>query len=108
MSLLMTGHLPYALVIIFTLVVVGLGGALFQKVVMERVTGSRGVGVQLVIAKNIEKIYGQNCQNIGLLTSTDFGLLARIERGDHPIDGRANCECLRGQALRFSLADALV
>jgi 3-isopropylmalate/(R)-2-methylmalate dehydratase large subunit len=39
-------------------------------------------GVQLVIAKNIEKIYGQNCQNIGLLTSTDFGLLARIESGE--------------------------
>jgi hypothetical protein len=30
-------------------------------------------GVQVVIAKSIEKIYGQNCQNIGLLTSTDFG-----------------------------------
>ncbi len=39
-------------------------------------------GVQLVIAKNIEKIYGQNCQNIGLLTSTDFGLIERIERGE--------------------------
>ncbi len=39
-------------------------------------------GVRLVIAKNIEKIYGQNCQNIGLLTSTDFGLIARIERGE--------------------------
>lgn len=39
-------------------------------------------GVRLVIAKNIEKIYGQNCQNIGLLTSTDFSLLARIERGE--------------------------
>ena len=50
LSLLMTGHLPYALVIVVTLVVVGVGGALFQKVVMERVTGSRGVGVQLVIA----------------------------------------------------------
>lgn len=50
LSLLMTGHLPYALVIIVTLVAVGLGGALFQKVVMERVSGSRGVGVQLVIA----------------------------------------------------------
>src|SRR5579871_2487113 len=35
-------------------------------------------GVQLVIAKNIEKIYGQNAQNIGLLTSTDFGLVDRI------------------------------
>lgn len=39
-------------------------------------------GVQLVIAKNIEKIYGQNCQNIGLLTSTDFGLIERIESGE--------------------------
>jgi hypothetical protein len=37
--------------------------------------------VQLVIAKSIEKIYRQNAQNIGLLTSTDFGLVERIERG---------------------------
>ena len=44
-------------------------------------------GIRLVIAKNIEKIYGQNCQNIGLLTSTDFSLLDRIERGEAiPID----------------------
>ena len=39
-------------------------------------------GVQLVIAKSIEKIYRQNAQNIGLLTSTDFGLIERIERGE--------------------------
>ena len=39
-------------------------------------------GVELVIAKTIEKIYGQNAQNIGLLTSTDFGLIERIERGE--------------------------
>lgn len=39
-------------------------------------------GIRLVIARNIEKIYGQNCQNIGLLTSTDFSLLERIERGE--------------------------
>ncbi|MDF2697892.1 MAG: 3-isopropylmalate dehydratase large subunit, partial [Labilithrix sp.] len=39
-------------------------------------------GVQLVIAKSIEKIYRQNAQNIGLLTSTDFGLLERIQRGE--------------------------
>lgn len=39
-------------------------------------------GVQLVIAENIEKIYRQNAQNIGLLTSTDFSLLERIERGE--------------------------
>src|SRR5256712_11478428 len=39
-------------------------------------------GIQLVIAKSIEKIYGQNAQNIGLLTSTDFGLIERIRRGE--------------------------
>ena len=39
-------------------------------------------GIQLVIAKNIEKIYGQNCQNIGLLTSTDFSLIERIKNGE--------------------------
>ena len=39
-------------------------------------------GIQLVIAKSIEKIYGQNSQNIGLLTSTDFGLIARIRHGE--------------------------
>src|ERR1700694_5548636 len=39
-------------------------------------------GIQLVIAKSIEKIYGQNSQNIGLLTSTDFGLNDRIRSGE--------------------------
>src|SRR5258706_2011152 len=35
-------------------------------------------GCKLVIARSIEKIYGQNAQNIGLLTSTDFGLIPRL------------------------------
>lgn len=39
-------------------------------------------GVQLVVAKSIEKIYGQNCQNIGLLTSTDFTILDRVKAGE--------------------------
>jgi 3-isopropylmalate/(R)-2-methylmalate dehydratase large subunit len=42
----------------------------------------KAAGVQLVIAKSIEKIYGQNSQNIGLLTSTDLGLVQRIRRGE--------------------------
>jgi 3-isopropylmalate/(R)-2-methylmalate dehydratase large subunit len=42
----------------------------------------KAAGLRLVIAKTIEKIYGQNCQNIGLLTSTDFGLIERIRRGE--------------------------
>jgi 3-isopropylmalate/(R)-2-methylmalate dehydratase large subunit len=42
----------------------------------------KAAGVEIVFAKTIEKIYGQNCQNIGLLTSTDFGLLQRLEAGE--------------------------
>jgi 3-isopropylmalate/(R)-2-methylmalate dehydratase large subunit len=41
----------------------------------------KAAGIQLVIAQSIEKIYGQNSQNIGLLTSTDFGLIERIREG---------------------------
>jgi 3-isopropylmalate/(R)-2-methylmalate dehydratase large subunit len=40
----------------------------------------RCAGVRLVIAENIERIYRQNCQNLGVLTSTDFALLDRIRR----------------------------
>ncbi len=50
LSLLLIFGFSYALVIPVTLVAMALGGALFQRVVMERVTGSKGVGVQLVIA----------------------------------------------------------
>ena len=42
----------------------------------------QAAGIRLVIARNIEKIYGNNCQNIGLLTSTDFGLIERIRAGE--------------------------
>jgi 3-isopropylmalate/(R)-2-methylmalate dehydratase large subunit len=42
----------------------------------------KAAGIQLVIAKSIEKIYGQNSQNIGLLTSTDFTLIERIRRDE--------------------------
>jgi 3-isopropylmalate/(R)-2-methylmalate dehydratase large subunit len=38
-------------------------------------------GIKLVIAENIERIYKQNCQNLGVLTSTDFGLIDRIRDG---------------------------
>jgi len=42
----------------------------------------KAAGIQLVIAQSIEKIYGQNSQNIGLLTSTDLGLVERIRLGE--------------------------
>lgn len=39
-------------------------------------------GIRLVIAENIERIYQQNCQNLGLFTSTNFDLIERIRRGE--------------------------
>src|SRR5690242_14893522 len=39
-------------------------------------------GIKLVIAENIERIYKQNCQNLGVLTSTNFGLIEKIRNGD--------------------------
>ncbi len=38
-------------------------------------------GIRVVIAENIERIYKQNCQNLGVLTSTDFSLIDRIRGG---------------------------
>jgi len=39
-------------------------------------------GIQVAIAENIERIYKQNCQNLGLLTSTTFSLIDRIRAGE--------------------------
>jgi len=41
-------------------------------------------GVRLVIAESFERIYRQNADNLGLLTSTDLGLIERLERGEVP------------------------
>ncbi len=38
-------------------------------------------GIRVVIAENIERIYKQNCQNLGVLTSIDFSLIDRIRGG---------------------------
>ncbi len=39
-------------------------------------------GIHLVIAENIERIYKQNCQNLGLLTSTNFSLIDKVRAGE--------------------------
>jgi 3-isopropylmalate/(R)-2-methylmalate dehydratase large subunit len=39
-------------------------------------------GIKVVIAENIERIYKQNCQNLGVLTSTNFSLIDRIRGGE--------------------------
>ena len=41
-----------------------------------------GAGIQLVIAENIERIYKQNCQNLGVLTSTNLSLIDQIRAGE--------------------------
>ena len=39
-------------------------------------------GIRVVLAENIERIYNENCQNLGILTSTDFSLIERIRAGE--------------------------
>lgn len=39
-------------------------------------------GIRLVVAESFERIYQQNCQNLGLFTSTDLELVERIRRGE--------------------------
>ena len=39
-------------------------------------------GVRLVIAESFERIYRQNADNLGLLTSTNLGLVERLQRGE--------------------------
>src|SRR4029077_5476506 len=39
-------------------------------------------GIKLVIAENIERIYRENCQNLGVFTTTDFSIIERVRRGE--------------------------
>ncbi|WP_407185283.1 aconitase family protein [Bradyrhizobium centrosematis] len=55
-------------------------------------------GIRLVIAESFEKIYQQNCDNLGILTSTNYALIDSIEAGDPiPIEeflhGRDDLTC---------------
>lgn len=42
----------------------------------------KAAGIRLVLAENIERIYKENCQNLGLLASSDFSLIERLRRGE--------------------------
>jgi 3-benzylmalate isomerase len=42
----------------------------------------RSAGIRLVIAESFERIYRANCINLGIHTSTDFGLIERIRAGE--------------------------
>ncbi len=38
-------------------------------------------GIRVVVGESIERIYNENCQNLGMLATTDFGVAERIARG---------------------------
>lgn len=42
----------------------------------------KSAGIRLIIAESFERIYRQNCDNIGIYTSTDFSLIGRIRAGE--------------------------
>jgi len=39
-------------------------------------------GIRLVVGESIERIYRENCQNLGVLTTTDFAILDRVKQGE--------------------------
>ncbi len=39
-------------------------------------------GIRLVVGESIERIYNENCQNLGILTTTDFGIIQRVVSGE--------------------------
>ena len=39
-------------------------------------------GIRVVVAESIERIYNENCQNLGVLTTTDFEVARRVARGE--------------------------
>jgi len=39
-------------------------------------------GIRVVVAESIERIYNENCQNLGILTTTDFDVIRRIREGE--------------------------
>lgn len=39
-------------------------------------------GIKVVVAESIERIYNENCQNLGVLTTNDFSMIERIKAGE--------------------------
>jgi 3-isopropylmalate/(R)-2-methylmalate dehydratase large subunit len=72
----------------------------------------RAAGIRIVVAESFERIYRENCHNLGLLTTTDFSLLERLQRGERvplerlsPDEGPIGREIIRrGGLLPYALA----
>jgi 3-isopropylmalate/(R)-2-methylmalate dehydratase large subunit len=39
-------------------------------------------GIQVIVAQNVERIYRQNCQNLGLFVTTNFEVVEQLRRGE--------------------------
>jgi len=39
-------------------------------------------GIRLVVGESIERIYRENCQNLGVFATTDFSVIDRVKRGE--------------------------
>jgi 3-isopropylmalate/(R)-2-methylmalate dehydratase large subunit len=39
-------------------------------------------GIRVVVGESIERIYHENCQNLGIFTTSDFSVLERVRRGE--------------------------
>ena len=37
-------------------------------------------GIKVVVAESIERIYNENCQKLGVLTTSDFGIMSAPAR----------------------------
>lgn len=42
----------------------------------------KAAGIRLIVAESFERIYRQNCHNIGLLTTSDFAIVDRLQAGE--------------------------
>ena len=51
----------------------------------ERLARVPYAGIRLILAESFERIYRQNADNVGLITTSDFSVIERVQRGE-PLD----------------------
>jgi len=70
----------------------------------------REAGIRLIVCRSVEKIFLQNCQNLGIFVVTDFDLLGRLRAGEHissrellsDVDGLAHDVAMAGGLFAFN------
>ena len=66
----------------------------------------REAGIRLIVCRGVEKIFLQNCQNLGIFVVTDFELLGRLRSGEH-ISSRELLSDVDGLAFDVAMAGGL-